>query len=807
MFKNYLVIAWRNLLQNKTFSFINIFGLSVGLATCFIIMLYVFDETSYDKHQKDLEQIYRVSIKSETGQDLGQWAGTPAPLAQTIKSDFGEVEQTTRILNFQAFEKMFLRNEETNQVFLETNGYYADASFFEIFTYEFKYGNKASALEGPNTMVISEDIANKLFGNQNPIDRLIIVEGPNGKLEYTVKGVFKNLGHKSHLKANYLLSMNNNGIGQWVSSLTSWAYNNIFHAYIKLNKEADVSSFEEKLPAFLDQHGGKDLKEMNLSKSLFLQPLKDIYLTSDIGYEVSANGSIIYIYIFSSIALFLLLIACINFMNLSTARSEKRAREVGVRKVMGAQKIALVWQFLGESLMMALIAFLFSLIIAGLFLPLINSIVQKELSLFQKPILVFWMLGLTIITGFIAGLYPSVFLSSFKAVVTLKGKLLNSLSAVAIRKGLVIFQFAISISLILVAMVIWQQLHYIKNKDLGFDKEQKVVIPFQNTSSAQNYTALKNVLLQNPGIISASAGTSYPGIQLIEDMLFYPADKPTDEFVDIHLVNAANDYIETLGYEMLNGRIFSQNDSTDLNSIILNETAIKQLGYDKNEAIGKSIYFDMGEKTFLTIIGVVRDFNYKSLHENITPYGILKLDNRLPRYFITNIQKDNVKGTLSDIQEAWNKINPDIPFTYSFLDQDFQKNYEREERTSSIIVAFTIVAIFIACLGLFGLASFTAEQRKKEVGVRKVLGASVTSVTALLSKDFLKLVVLAILISGPIAWFLGNRWLEDFAYHIDMSWWTFLLAGVVAILIALITISFQSIKAALSNPVNSLRNE
>lgn len=538
-------------------------------------------------------------------------------------------------------------------------------------------------------------------------------------------------------------------------------------------------------------------------------------MKSAIGHEISANGSMVYLYIFGSIAAFLLLIACINFMNLSTARSEKRAKEVGVRKVMGANKDSLIWQFLSESLLLCLIALCLSMIIIVMFLPAFNAFTQKNIGLFQNPILLFWIAGLTVLTGLLSGLYPAFYLSSFKPIAVLKGKLINSISATAIRKGLVVFQFAISVSLILVAIVIWQQLNFIKNQDLGFNKNQQLVLPFQSTTSANNYAALKNEVLKNQKIVSASAGSSYPGIQLIEDQLFYAEGKTINENVDIHFAKVNDDYIETLGYKILYGRPLSNNIFADSNAIILNETAIKQLGYNEKNAIGKKIYYDWDKQQFnMVIVGIVKDFNYRSLHEAITPYGIIKLRGEQPGikhrgeqpgFFIANMQNGSFENIIADVEKAWKKINPETPFEYSFLDQDFQKSYEKEERVSSIIVYFTLIAIFIACLGLLGLASFTAEQRRKEVGIRKVLGASVINITTLLSKDFLKLVLIAIIIASPVSYYLGNKWLQDFAYRINISWWMFAAAGIAALFIAFATVSFQAIKAAISNPVKNLR--
>ena len=806
MLKNYFKIAVRSLLKNKTSSFINVFGLSVGLATCLLLMLYILDEIEYDKHHKDADRIYRVAMESNE-----QWAGTPGPLANGLKTDFAEIQTVTRVLSFPGITKMLLTNDKSNKHFYETHGYYADSSFFDVFTYDFAKGNPHTALTGPNTLVISEEIANKLFGQENPIDKVISVEIPYGKNSYTIKGVIRNTGQKSHIDAHFFLSMKNGDVGQWVANQTLWSTNNIFYTYFKLKPGATADKLEKKLPEFLARNGGADLKasgDLYKNKKLFLQPLLDIHLKSAIGFEMSANGSMSYLYIFGSIAAFLLLIACINFMNLSTARSEKRAKEVGIRKVMGANTDSLIWQFLGESVMMSLIAVFFALLIVLLFLPSLNSFTQKNIILFQNPVLLLWIAGLTLLTGLLAGTYPAFYLSSFKPITVLKGKLINTISAVSVRKGLVVFQFAISVSLILVSAVIWRQMNFIKKQDLGFNKDQKLILPFQSTGSANNYVALKNELLKNPKINSVSAGSSYPGIQLIEDNLFYAEGKTIDDRVDIHFARVHDDYTETLGYKLLYGRTLSENSTADSNAIVLNETAIKELGYDTKQAIGKKIYYNIEKKVLsMEIVGIVKDFNYRSLHEPITPYGLIKLGEAQPQFLIANLRNGTVAGTIADIKNVWSQVNHHSPFEYSFLDQDFQKSYEKEERTSGVIIYFMLIAVFIACLGLLGLASFTAEQRKKEVGIRKVLGASVTNITALLSKDFLKLVTIGILVASPLSYYLGKRWLEDFAYRINISWWMFVLVGLFALLIAFATVSFQAIKAAVANPVRSLRSE
>ncbi|MES2795675.1 MAG: ABC transporter permease, partial [Bacteroidota bacterium] len=547
MVRNYLKIAWRNLLKNKAFSLINIGGLSVGMATCLLITLYISDELGYDKSFENVDQIFRVGTKTTDE----KWASVSAPVAQALKKDFAEVEQSARLLKFPNLEKMLLKNSKLNKQFFENNGYYVDSTFFEIFSYQAKYGNLKKALYQPNTMVISESVALKMFGSENPINKTINIEIPFGKTDYLVTGVFKENLQKSHINAHFFLSMNNNDLGQWVKGQTSWSNNALFHTYFKLKKGTNAEKLEAKLDGFYQRNGGADLKAAGVNKTIFMQPVSDIYLNTSVANEIAANGSITYIYIFGSIAAFLLLIACINFMNLSTARAEKRAKEVGIRKAIGAIKSSLVGQFLSESIMMCLISLCLSLVLVQFFLPIFNQLTLKQLSLLKSLNSLFWIPAIAIITSILAGLYPSFYLASFKPIEILKGKLVNHISANFIRKGLVVFQFAISIALIFAVVIIWRQMNLIRNQDLGFNKNQQIILPLQSTTSANKVDILKSEILKKPEVVSATSGSSYPGVQLIEDQMFYAAGKTKNENVDIHFVRANDDYANTLGFKIL----------------------------------------------------------------------------------------------------------------------------------------------------------------------------------------------------------------------------------------------------------------
>jgi putative ABC transport system permease protein len=812
MIKNYFKIALRNLTRNKAFSFINIFGLAAGLATCLLIMLYIFNESSYDKYHKEGNRIFRVASISNKDNGKG-WAPCPGPLAAGLKSELPEVEQSTRLLTFPDISTMLMKYEKNavSKQFFETNGYYVDSTFFQLFTYDFVFGNAATALDKPSSTVISKDLSNKFFGKENPVGKAIQITTPFGEMNYTVTGVFNSEKNKSHIPANFFLTMRNNDMWNWVQNQTRWTTNNIFFTYVKLKEGASATAFEKKLNPFFDKHAGADMKAAGFSKTLFIQPLKDIYLHSDLGNEIGANGNINYLYILGSIAAFILIIACINFMNLSTARSQKRAREVGIRKVMGVQKRSLVYQFLGESFLMCVIALVLAIVLAWIALPLFNSLTQKNMQPFDEPSLLGWIIALTCITGLFAGLYPAFYLSAFKPVAVLKGKIMNNFSGAAIRKGLVVFQFTISICLVLGAIVIWQQLDLLQNQQLGFNKEQKIVLPMQQSykNSEASYTPLKNELLKAPGVDAVTSGSTYPGIPDLNDMLFYAEGKTSSDVVDIRLSSIENDYIETFGIKVLSGRSFSKEFTGDSASIILNEAAVKQLGYETSNAVGKKIQYDFaGNHSTLEIVGVVKNFNFESLHNEIKPCGFTTgiFANKYG-YVIASLKTTDYAASLKSIEGIWARLNKGTPFVYSFLEKDFQRNYDKEQQTSRIIVYFTIIAILIACLGLFGLAAFSAEQRTKEIGIRKVLGASIADVTSLLSRDFIKLILVAIIIASPLAWYCMDKWLQDFAYRTSISWWMFAVAGLLAVVIALATVSFQAIKAAVSNPVKSLKTE
>jgi putative ABC transport system permease protein len=818
MLKNYIKIAWRNVMKSKLFSFINIFGLAVGLTCCMLITLFILNETSYDAYQKNADNIYQVGTEFEGLGNFKKLPNTPAALGEMMKQVLPGIEQTTRLAALYSEDKTLLQYNEGGgavKSFYETKGYLADSTFFRMFTYNFIEGDPATALSDPNTIVLDQEIAKKIFGNQPALHKVIHVSSStNGDHDFLVTGVFKPINKPSHIDGRFFMSMMGGDMADFIKRQSgNLASNNMFFTYLQLKPGTSAEKLEAKFPSFIEKYAGKDLKAVGFYKKQFLVPLKKIHLDEDVKKNVTPGGSVTYLYILASIALFTLLIACINFMNLATAQSSKRSSEVGIRKVLGAEKRFLVTQFLGEAVMMSFFALLLAFAFTILLLPVFNSVAGKNLSFTFSDnfglIGVFFILA--IITGLIAGSYPAFYLSSFKPAKVLKGKFSNSLSAVALRKGLVIFQFIISVVLIIASFVIAGQMNFLRSADLGFDQNQQVVIPLRSNNAKKMYASFKDELLKQSVIANAGGSMYYPGISNVADNIFYKDGESMQEAKDVKMNYVDPGFLQTLGIDPVAGRIFSDEyyAQDTLGTIVLNQTAVKLLGFaDEKQAVNKKLHFDfMGQKYDFNIIGVVKDFHYEDLHLPIGPYGFQLNTPPLFNYMIVHVKSTNINSALQSIQNTWHNLNPTEPFDYSFLDKDFQKNYDAETRLSAIVSDFTIIAILISCLGLFGLATFSAEQRIKEIGVRKVLGASATSIVTLLSKDFLKLVIIAVVIASPLAWFVMNKWLQSFAYRTAISWKVFVITTVVALLIALITISAQAIKAAMANPVDSLRSE
>lgn len=816
MISSYIKSAWRNLMKNKFFSFINIFSLSVGFTCCMLITIFIINEYSYDAFYKNGNRIYNVEQIMTRGEKENHFASISAPIGGLMQQEYPVIEKSVRLSKLFLDDKTLVQYSEpsgTTKSFYETKGYLADPSFFSVFTYDFKEGDPTNALTAPNSVVISENMAEKFFGIESALNKVIHVSSStNGDHDYKITGVFREQSLPSHIDARFVLSFKGGNMDELANVNPNMIGNNMFYTYFLLQEGAPPGNLEKQFPSFIEKHMGKELKTMGLHREFLLTPLKDIHLRSGIDNTITPAGNVNSLFILGSIAILTLLIACINFMNLSTSSSSKRAVEVGVRKVLGAQKSSLLWQFLGEALLMAMIALFFAFVFTLLLLPLFENVATKTLhiSTGESVSLFIGFIFLTIITGLFAGSYPAFYLASFKPVRVLKGKFTNSLAAVSIRKGMVIFQFVISVVLIVASIVISGQMKFIRSKDLGFTKDQQIILPLRSSTAKNLFGPLKKELSNQSGIQSIGGSQYYPGIPNTSDWLLYKEGQTMNESKRVFINRGDQNLLQTLDIQPVAGRLFSEKFPADTNNrIILNETAIRELGFaSPSQAIGKWVALDWeGVNHRFDIVGVVRDFHFKDLHEPIEPYGILLGTKNSYNYLIAHTKSGDIGNSLALLENTWHKINPAEPFEYSLLDQDFQKNYEADTRLASLINYFTLIAILISCLGLFGLSIFSAEQRIKEIGIRKVLGASIGSIVFMLSKDFLKLVCLAVLIASPLAWFAMNKWLQNFAYRITISWQVFVWTIFLAIFIALATIIFQAVKAAISNPIKNLRTE
>lgn len=809
MIKNYLKIACRTLVKNKAFTAINVLGLALGLATCFLIVFYVFDELSYDSYNVNAERIYRLNNDVKFGGNEGSYATTPAIAAPTLKSGFPEVEQVTRLIYG---GKQWVKKGNHN--IPEIKIAYADSTVFDVFTLPMIEGDPATALKVTHSVVLTERAARRYFGSTNALGKVVTF---NDSSFYKVTGIIKNIPKQSHLDFDFILPFVDTDQNEDVT----W-FNNDVHTYILLKPGTDINMFKAKMPAFLTKYAEPQLQsvlhmtfaKLEASGSYFglsFTPLRDIHFSADIRDSLGQTGNITIIYIFSAIALFILLIACVNFMNLSTARSSKRAREVGVRKVLGSPRKHLIVQFLTESIIVTMAGALIAIVVAWLFLPVFNQMSGKDLNV--TPQVIAWLIPLLfafiIVVGCLAGSYPAFFLSGFQPIEVLKGKLADGYKGGRLRSSLVVFQFAISIFLITATVVIYSQLKYIQRKDIGYNREQVIIVHQTGSLGVEKAKTLKHNVEQLAGVKSVAltaflpTATSDATTSLFKESTLNPREA---FHTSVWIVD--EDYLPTLDIKLKKGRNFSADMKTDSDAVIINEAAARQLGFA--DPIGKKLYQpndddDGKEAKPYNIIGVVKNFHFKSLKENVTPL-LLRRGNETYSMSI-RFNTHNFASLRTQIASKWAELSPTVEFDYSYMDNDFDHMYFTEQRISKLSVAFTSLAIIVACLGLFGLAAYAAEQRTKEIGIRKVLGASISAIVAMLTKDFLLLVFIAIVIASPLAWIFMNKWLQEFAYKVDISWWMLTAAGLGAVVIAFFTVSFQSIKAALINPVKSLRSE
>ncbi|MEQ9466379.1 MAG: FtsX-like permease family protein [Ekhidna sp.] len=812
MLKNYFNVALRNLFKHKFYSLINILGLSIGL-TCFLmISLYVVDELSYDSFHSDADRIYRMDFTGNINGSEFITALASAPAGPTMPIEFPEVEDATRL---RSSGNWIIKKKDTENAYNEDDVVYADKNFFTFWDFELLNGNPETCLERPNTLVISQSLADKVFGDEDPIGKIVVLDNSD---DWEVTGVYADMPSNSHFSFNMMLSMESREEAQsqmWMS------FN--FNTYLKLQEEYDPNLLEAKFPDLIEKYIGPEIEkfmgatleefyEGGNRAGFYLFPLKDIHLKSDKLGEIEVNGDMKYVLIFTAIALFILILACINFMNLSTARSAGRAKEVGVRKVMGAHKSQLRKQFLTEAFLITLISILIAYALSFLLLSQFNTLADKEMVFnnLLSPAFILIMICVLITVGFLAGSYPAFFLSKFRPVEVLKGKLNLGLKGGGLRSTLVVLQFCVSIIMIIGTAIVYEQLSYIQNKKLGYSKDHILMIhdPWLMGDQSDSY---KNEALQHANILAGTMSSFLPVQTADNNNAWFPGSSASkSETYIFHEYRVDHDYMETLGIEMKTGRSFSKDYPSDSSTIVLNEAAMHKLGWTEEEVIGQTLstYDGFGDSIYTVsykVIGVVKDFNFTSLRDQIEPL-IFELGRS--RGFVSfKISSENIPATVNFLEEKWNEFAPSQPFEYSFLDERFNEMYKTEQKLGKIFGIFAFLAIFIACLGLYGLAAFTAEQRRKEIGVRKVLGASIASIITLLSKEFLKLVGIAFLIAAPISYYVMNEWLQDFENRTNINVMVFILAGIVALVIAWVTMSFQSWNAARVNPAKSLKDE
>jgi len=804
MFKNYLKTTLRSFLRHKGYTTLNIVGLAIGIAASMLILQYVTSEFSYDNFHTSKDQIYRVEFDAYHNGSLEFKCATNFPrVGPSMKEEFPEVE---------SFARLFLRYGggvvRYNDISInEDYVFQADQSFFELFSYPLIEGDPNTALKEPNTAVISEEIAKKYFKEENPIGKRIHF---GAEEDYEITGIIRS-PENSHLKFNFLLSYSTltQIIGEDFENAWGW-YD--FYTYIKVREDADIAGLEAKFPAFIDKHGGRE--DAHERAQFVLQKLEDIHLKSDLIQEARINGNANSVYFLFTIAVFILIIAWVNYINLSTARALERAREVGIRKAIGAVKTQLIRQFIFESLLLNILAAMIALLILQLSLPAFNNLVGKQIELDILNELNIWgtFLILFILGAFLSGLYPAFVLSSYQPVEVLKGKLGNMGSGMTLRKALVIFQFAASVTLIIGTIVVYKQLSFMRDQELGFQINQTLVIKgpgavASDTLYLEDYTTFKTQLLKNPKINNVASSTEIPGNLIYWTNGAARLDAEEGSNVIMYKLGVDYDYIENYGHQLIAGRSYDRafTSDTDSTAVILSRAAIDILGFESpNAAINQQVR--IGGDT-LTVVGAVENYHQQGLKKAYEQIAFLLVPESRS-YYSLKINPDDIGSTLAKVESLYREMFPENPFDYFFLDTFFERQYQSEQQFGQVFSFFAILAIVVASLGLFGLSFFSASQRTKEVGIRKILGSSIPSLLILLSRDFLKLVLLGNLIAWPIAWLIMEKWwLEEFAFRIDVGFWVFLVAGLCTLVIAMITVSYQAIKAALSNPIDALRYE
>ena len=807
MFRNYLKTAVRSLLKNKFYSILNISGLSIGIACTIIIFLFIQHELNVDTFNNKYDRIYRVGADISLGERQMKLAQMPAPAAQTFLEEYPEVEQVVR---FRHRGDYIFQYEEKS--FKELGVLFADSTLFDVFSLEVLQGNAQKALSVPFSIALSKSMAEKYFGCENPIGKALKV---NNDINYNITAVFKDIPNNSHIKADCFVSINSlddaNNPGEWLS------FN--FPTYIVLKPNSDIASVDDKFPSTIKKYCeplflkfiGKSLDELAAEGGhtyFFTEPLSDVYLYTDAGNDIGGLGNIQYVYIFSAIALFVLIIACINFVNLSTAHSTGRAKEVGIRKTLGSFRKDLISQFLIESIILSSLATILAIGIVELSLPGFNNLASRSLTseyLNNIP-LVLIILFIPPIVGLLAGIYPAFIISKFQPVSILKDKAKTGIKSGFLRNSLVILQFSASIILIVGTITVFQQLEYIQNKKIGYDKEQVLILNDAYLLGDQVYT-LKNEMLNNSNILSATASGYLPVPSSRNNSAVIPNNQPDNpKTTPVQIFRVDFDYVKTMGIEIIKGRDFSREFSSDSSAMIINEAAAKHFEWDNPMDNTISVFVNgEGETKTHQIIGVARDFNFESLHDKVGP--LVMIIGNSKGHISFRLKTKNIDEVISQLEDKWKEFAPNQPFSYSFMDERFDQMYENEKKLGETFGVFAGLAIFIGCLGLFGLSAFTAQKRTKEIGIRKVMGASVPGIVTLLGKEFVKLMIISFLIAAPLSYYLMDMWLQDFAYRTSLGIGIFILAGILSFLVAILTVSYHSIRSALANPVDSIKHE
>ncbi len=796
MIKNYLKIALRNFQRHKGYSFINIAGFAIGMACCLLILLYVHHELSYDKYHKDVERVYRIVVDIHTQTTNNVFALVSPTVAPALKAEYPQVEYAARAM---PAHSQLVRQKDT--FFYEDRFIYADQELFDIFTIPFIQGVSQEALIRPNTLVVSQRMAHKYFGNVNPLGETLEIN----QREYEITGVVKDSPENTHLKHDLIASLETLKEQQMMSYWDS----TMFYTYLKLRPGVDMQEFSQQISRLADKYVGEQMeREYGATFHYFLQPLSSIHLHSHLRNENEPPGNPVYITIFSFVGLFILIIACLNFMSLSTARAANRAKEVGLRKVVGAQKLQLIGQFLGESLLVAFLSLGLAMVISRLAVPLLNELTGISLSFdaLLMPWVLLSLIGGVVLVSLAAGLYPAFVLSSFRPAVTLKGSSSAGTQGFALRTVLVVVQFAISVMLIIGTLTMYRQFDFMKNHYLGFEKKQKLILPLREGINIQeNYASVKDMFSKLPSVTGVTVSSTVPGRGL-SNFGVVPVREDNPKGQSMFHMYFDDDFIPDYGIDMVAGRAFQKEMKTDfMGAFLINEAAVRAFGWSSpEEALGKRLKTGMGDRVN-PIIGVTNNFHYRGLQSEVEPL-VMEF---LPwfRYITLSIDISDLNETLAFVKSQWKALWPGYPFEHFFLDTDFDQQYRADERIGNIFGIFTFLGLFIACLGLLGLVSFTAESRTKEIGIRKVLGASVGGIVLLISMQFTKWILMANGIAWPVAYYFMDRWLKNFAFRIDMGVWTFVLSGFFVLLSAFLTVSYQSIKAAVVNPVNSLRYE